>query len=62
MWLLSSIAIYPLITLLAIALGPVLVDVPLAARFAITTPLLGALMTWFVMPRLSRQLAGWLYA
>jgi antibiotic biosynthesis monooxygenase (ABM) superfamily enzyme len=62
MWLLSSAAIYPLITLLTIALGPLLVDVPLAARFAITTPLLGALMTWLVMPRLSRLLAGWLYA
>jgi antibiotic biosynthesis monooxygenase (ABM) superfamily enzyme len=61
MWLLSSVAIYPLITLLTIVLGPVLVDVPLAARFAITTPLLGALMTWLVMPRLSRLLAGWLY-
>jgi antibiotic biosynthesis monooxygenase (ABM) superfamily enzyme len=62
MWLLSCLAIYPLITLLTIVLGPVLVDVPLAARFAITTPLLGALMTWLVMPRLSRLLAGWLYA
>jgi hypothetical protein len=62
MWLLSSAAIYPLITVLSLALGPFLVDVPLAARFAITTPLLGALMTWIVMPRLSRVVAGWLYA
>ena len=61
MWLLSSVAIYPLITLLSLALAP-LAQVPLAIRLAITTPLLGALMTWLVMPRLSRLVAGWLYA
>jgi antibiotic biosynthesis monooxygenase (ABM) superfamily enzyme len=62
MWLLSSIAIYPLITALTLALGPVLSGLPLAARFALTTPILGALMTWLVMPRLSRLCGGWLYA
>jgi uncharacterized protein len=61
MWLLSSLAIYPLITLLSLVIGPFMADVPLAARFAITTPVLGALMTWLVMPRLSRLLSGWLY-
>jgi antibiotic biosynthesis monooxygenase (ABM) superfamily enzyme len=62
MWLLSSVAIYPLITLLSVVLGPLLGNLPLAVRFAITTPILGALMTWLVMPRLSRLLASWLYA
>ena len=62
MWLLSSVAIYPLITLLSVVLGPLLGNVPLAVRFAVTTPILGALMTWLVMPRLSRLVAGWLYA
>ena len=62
MWLLSSVAIYPLITLLTLVLGPVLSELPLAARFAITTPILGAFMTWLVMPRLSRLFVGWLYA
>jgi antibiotic biosynthesis monooxygenase (ABM) superfamily enzyme len=47
---------------LTLVLGPLLGNVPLAVRFAITTPILGALMTWVVMPRLSRPLAGWLYA
>jgi antibiotic biosynthesis monooxygenase (ABM) superfamily enzyme len=61
MWLLTSVAIYPLITLLTLVLGPLLANVPLAVRFAITTPILGALMTWVVMPRLSRLIAGWLY-
>jgi antibiotic biosynthesis monooxygenase (ABM) superfamily enzyme len=46
MWLLTSVAIYPLLTLLTLVLGPVLSELPLAARFAITTPILGALMTW----------------
>ena len=62
MWLLSSVAIYPLITALTLVLGPALGELPLAARFAITTPILGALMTWLVMPRLSRLVVGWLYA
>jgi len=62
MWLLSSAAIYPLITLLTLILAPILADVPLMVRFALTTPVLGALMTWLVMPQLSRALAGWLYA
>ena len=61
MWLLSSAAIYPLITLLSVVLGPLLGGLPVSVRFAITTPLLGALMTWLVMPRLSRLVAGWLY-
>ena len=61
MWLLSSVAIYPLITLLSVALGPLLGNFPVAVRLAITTPMLGALMTWLVMPRLSRLMAGWLY-
>jgi antibiotic biosynthesis monooxygenase (ABM) superfamily enzyme len=59
---LGCLGITPLITLLTIVLGPLFVDLPLAARFAITPPLLGALMTWLVMPRLSRLLSGWLYA
>jgi antibiotic biosynthesis monooxygenase (ABM) superfamily enzyme len=62
MWLLSSAAIFPLLTLLSFVLAPVLADVPLIVRFAITTPVLGALMTWLVMPQLSRAFAGWLYA
>jgi antibiotic biosynthesis monooxygenase (ABM) superfamily enzyme len=62
MWLLTSVAIYPLLTLLTIVLGPLLGNVPLPVRFAITTPILGALMTWLVMPRLSRLVSGWLYA
>jgi antibiotic biosynthesis monooxygenase (ABM) superfamily enzyme len=61
-WLLTSLAIYPLITLLTILLGPLLGNVPLPVRLAITTPILGALMTWVVMPRLSRLVAGRLYA
>jgi antibiotic biosynthesis monooxygenase (ABM) superfamily enzyme len=53
MWLLSSIAIYPLITLS---------ELSQAGRFAITTPILGALVTWLVMPLLSRLFKDWLYA
>jgi antibiotic biosynthesis monooxygenase (ABM) superfamily enzyme len=61
-WLLSSVAIYPLITILTVVLGPLLSSLPLSVRFAVTTPILGALMTWLVMPNLSRLFVSWLYA
>jgi antibiotic biosynthesis monooxygenase (ABM) superfamily enzyme len=62
MWILSSIAIYPLITLISLVLGPMLSELSQAGRFAITTPILGALMTWLVMPLVSRLFKDWLYA
>jgi antibiotic biosynthesis monooxygenase (ABM) superfamily enzyme len=60
--LLSSVAIYPLITILTVVLGPLLNSLPLSVRFAVTTPILGALMTWLVMPNLSRLCVSWLCA
>jgi uncharacterized protein len=46
---------------LASALRPVVGDWPLFLRTAAVIVPLVALMTWVVMPRLSRGLAGWLY-
>jgi antibiotic biosynthesis monooxygenase (ABM) superfamily enzyme len=48
--------------LLTLVLGPLLADLPVAARLAVTTPLLGALLTWVIMPQLSRLFASWLHA
>ena len=53
--------IFPLITAIVAIAGPLLEDLPLAARLAITTALAVPLMTWVVMPRVTRLLAGWLY-
>jgi uncharacterized protein len=61
MAVLTWITIFPLITLIVKLTGPLLQDLPLAARLGITTALTVPLMTWVVMPRVTRLLRGWLY-
>jgi antibiotic biosynthesis monooxygenase (ABM) superfamily enzyme len=55
------ITIFPLITGLIVVLGPLLKDLPLVPRLAITTAITVPLMTWVVMPRVTRLLRRWLY-
>jgi uncharacterized protein len=61
MALLTWITIFPLITVIVDITGPLLKDLPLTARLAVTTALTVPLMTWVVMPRVTRLLRGWLY-
>lgn len=61
MALLTWITIFPLITATVAVTGPLLEGLPLAVRLAITTGLTVPLMTWVVMPRVTRLLRGWLY-
>jgi uncharacterized protein len=61
MALVTWITIFPLITAIAALTGPLLEDLPLAVRLAITTALTVPIMTWVVMPRVTRLLRGWLY-
>ena len=61
MWLLSACGIYPIITLITVLAGPLLSPLPAPTRFAIVTPVLSGLMTWAVMPALSRLFARFLY-
>jgi antibiotic biosynthesis monooxygenase (ABM) superfamily enzyme len=61
MALLTWITIFPLITAIVAVTGPLLEELPLAARLGITTALTVPLMTWVVMPRVTRLLRGWLY-
>ena len=61
MAVLTWLTIFPLITLLAVALGPVLGGMPLVPRLAITTLVAVPLMTWIVMPRVTRLMSAWLY-
>jgi antibiotic biosynthesis monooxygenase (ABM) superfamily enzyme len=61
MALVTSAAIFPLITAIVVTTGPLLEGPPLAARLAITTAFAVPLMTWVVMPRMTRLLRGWLY-
>ena len=50
-----------LITAIVALTGPLLEGLPLAVRLALTTALAVPLMTWVVMPRVTRLLRGWLY-
>jgi antibiotic biosynthesis monooxygenase (ABM) superfamily enzyme len=61
MALVTWITIFPLITLVVVALGPLLDGLPLVARLAITTAVTVPIMTWLVMPRVTRLLRRWLY-
>jgi uncharacterized protein len=61
MALLTWITIFPLITLVILALGPLIEGLALAPRLAITTAVTVPLMTWIVMPRVTRILRSWLY-
>jgi uncharacterized protein len=61
MALLTWITIFPLITAIVLATGPLLEGVPVVPKLGITTALAVPLMTWVVMPRVTRLLRGWLY-
>jgi antibiotic biosynthesis monooxygenase (ABM) superfamily enzyme len=61
MALLTWITIFPLITLIVVITGPRLQGLPLVVRLGITTALTVPLMTWVVMPRVTRLLRRWLY-
>ena len=61
MALLTWATIFPLITAVVLALDPLLTGFALVPRLAITTAVTVPLMTWVVMPRVTRALRGWLY-
>lgn len=61
MALLTWITIFPLITAIVAITGPLLEELPMVLRLGITTALAVPLMTWVVMPRVTRLLRAWLY-
>jgi uncharacterized protein len=61
MALLTWVTIFPLITLVVELLGPLIEELSVVLRLGITTALTVPLMTWVVMPRVTRLLSGWLY-
>ena len=61
MALLTWITIFPLITLVVIVLEPLLEGLGRVPRLAITTAVTVPVMTWLVMPRVTRLLRRWLY-
>jgi uncharacterized protein len=56
MALLTWLRIFPLITLVVIALDPLLEKLDLVLRLAVTTAVTVPIMTWLVMPRITRLL------
>jgi len=61
MALLTWITIFPLISAIVAMTGPLLEELPSVLRLGITTALTVPLMTWVVMPRVTRLLRRWLY-
>jgi antibiotic biosynthesis monooxygenase (ABM) superfamily enzyme len=61
MWLASFFGAYPLVALFQWLLAPTLEDVPLLLRAAVFPLVLLSLMTYLVMPIVTRLLHGWLY-
>jgi uncharacterized protein len=61
MWLASLAGAYPLVVLFQWQLAPEFEDVPLLLRSAILPLILLSLMTYAVMPMVTRVLARWLY-
>jgi antibiotic biosynthesis monooxygenase (ABM) superfamily enzyme len=61
MAILTWVTIFPLITLVVVATAPLLGGLPLVLRLAVTTGVTVPLMTWVVMPRVTRLLGRWLY-
>jgi uncharacterized protein len=61
MALVTWATIFPLITGVVVATAPLLGSLPLVARLAVTTAVTVPLMTWLVMPRVTRLLHRWLY-
>lgn len=61
MAILTWLAIFPLITLASYAIQPVTGEIPLWAREFVLTLVLVTLMTYVVMPRVTRLFQRWLY-
>jgi hypothetical protein len=60
-FLLTWLAIYPLITLIFLLFGNLLTALPLLLRTLLLTGVLVYLMTYVVMPKLMQVFHGWLH-
>jgi antibiotic biosynthesis monooxygenase (ABM) superfamily enzyme len=61
MAMVTWLAIFPLITLLSYATAPISGELPIVVRVLVTTTLVVPLMTYVVMPRMTRLFRRWLY-
>jgi len=61
MALLTTLGVWPMLTVLAHVLGPLIGDWPHAARIGLSLAVGIPLMTWGIMPSLTRLFFSWLY-
>lgn len=61
MWLLTLCAVYPLSLAFQILIAPFLTPLPLAVRTVLLSLTLVTLLTYVVMPNLTKLLSRWLY-
>lgn len=61
MTIVSWLALYPAVTLVFLVFGELLAGVPLLARTLIVTVVVMLLMTYVLMPRMTRWFAFWLF-
>lgn len=61
MCLVTWLAIFPLLTLVLSITIPLLGHMPMILRLFLTTVVIAPLMTWVVMPLITRIFAGWLF-
>ncbi|HEV8045586.1 MAG TPA: antibiotic biosynthesis monooxygenase [Rubrobacter sp.] len=55
------LAVYPLITLILVVFGPLLGLLPMLVRTLVLTAVMVTLMTYVIMPRMTRLFSSWLY-
>src|SRR5690606_21995592 len=60
MWVLLTLAIYPLILLLVTLTNPLLAGLPTAVRFLVVVPLMSSTVVWVVIPQIHRWFGRWL--
>jgi antibiotic biosynthesis monooxygenase (ABM) superfamily enzyme len=61
MALVTWLAVFPLITVILVLFGPLLGLLPMLLRTLVLTAVMVSLMTYVVMPRLTRLFSFWLY-
>ena len=62
MAIVTWLAIYPILTLFIMGTGPFLGDIHVVARLFVSTLMIAPLMTWIVMPTMTRIFRRWLFA
>ena len=55
------LAVYPLITVILLLFGPLLGMLPMLLRTLVLTAVMVTLMTYVIMPRMTRLFSSWLY-